>query len=160
MDRLDEYFRQGRMSIEQVLRIPSGDSQVRAAKVLHHGDVYSDHLSLSIEKRSTRTAECRCRIINNLVVKQVADVPLGSGWPNELLRSHPQHNLANALRAAGNLLHNLRTRSGENAFNARGVADQDHGFPRHAGFVSIIKLKKLRVEWPGRFEFERCKVRA
>jgi hypothetical protein len=143
---------------EQFVRVPRGNSQIRSAKVLNQGKVYSDHFSLSIKKRPTRTTECCRGVVNDLIPKHVADMALGSGWPNELLRSHPQQDLANVLSAARNLLCNLGARPGKNAFNAGRVANQDDGFPCHAGFASIIELKQLRMKWRRGFEFERCKI--
>lgn len=150
----------GSSLFEQFVRVPRGNSQIRSAKVLNQGKVYSDHFSLWIKKRPTRTTECCRGIVNDLIPKHVADMALGSGWPNELLRSHPQQDLANILSAAGNLVCNLRAGPGKNAFNAGRVANQDDGFPRHAGFASIIKLKQLRMKWRRGFEFERCKIRS
>src|SRR5215831_2277949 len=105
----------GSSLFEQFVRVPRGNSQIRSAKALNQGKVYSDHFSLWIKKRPTRTTECCRGVVNDLIPKHVANMALGSGWPNELLRSHPQQDLANVLSAAGNFVCNLRARPGKNA---------------------------------------------
>ena len=75
-------------SFEQVACVPDRNGEIGAAKVLDYREVDSNHFSVSVEERAARTAGCSRSIVDDLVLKYVADVSLRGGRPDEPLRSN------------------------------------------------------------------------
>jgi hypothetical protein len=59
-------------------RLPIGywDGELCSTELAHHGEVNSDDFALAVEKRTTRAADGRLGIVNDLVGQDVVDVTL------------------------------------------------------------------------------------
>src|SRR6266404_8210491 len=110
-------------SPKQVGCVSGRNSEIRAAKIRDHCEIYADNLSVSVKKRPAGTTRCGCGIVHDLVLKHVADVSLGRGWPDEPLRCNLRHDIADVLTSACNFLRDVRTRPCQNARHACRVAD-------------------------------------
>ena len=70
---------------QEVLRIFDGNSKVRAAKISEYCKIYANHFSLAVEERSARTPGGCGGVVDNLVLKHVADMALRGRGADEAL---------------------------------------------------------------------------
>src|ERR1700674_4728997 len=130
-----------RCLLHQFIGVTDRNRQVRAAKTIQNGEVHTDDLAIAIEERSAGTARgCRC-VINNLVLQDISDVSLGGRWANEVLRRQLRNNLGYLVRVFRHFFCYIAPRASEDAFDSRGVANQDDWIARYTGFTPIIELQ-------------------
>ena len=69
----------------KILRVSGGNGKVRAAKIPEHREIYANHFSRAVEERSARPPGGCGGVVDNLVIKHVADVALGGCGADEAL---------------------------------------------------------------------------
>src|SRR5260370_230270 len=139
---------------QQVLRVFNGNSEVRAAKISEYRKIYANHFSLAVEERSARTPRGCGSVVNNLVLKHVADMALRGRGADEALGSELRHNSIDVLIAAGDFLRYIRACPGKNAFNASGISNQHNGISRHCGLCAIVEFEDCGVGRRRRYELK------
>src|SRR5713226_2815565 len=70
---------------QQFCRISRRHRQVRSPKSLQDCEIHADHFPVAIEQRPARAPGGGRSVVNNLVLKNIADMTLGRGWTYQLL---------------------------------------------------------------------------
>src|ERR1700756_3651338 len=87
-------------SPKQVGCISGRNGKIRAAEVLDHCHVYSNHFPVAVKERLARTARCRRGVINDLVLKDVPYMSLCGDGPDKVLRGELRHDDSDVLSTA------------------------------------------------------------
>src|SRR5208282_4801949 len=91
----------------------------------------------------------------------VSDVALRGGWPNKTLLRQLRNNLGYFVGVFRYSLADIASRAGEDAFDARWVANQDDRVARHTGLTPVIQVEESGVKrcWGASLENRQVGVR-
>ena len=126
----------------ELIGVANGNCQIGTAKIIQDGEVHTDHLALTIEEWSPGSARSSRRIIDKLVLQNISDVSLGGRGANKASRCELGNNLSDLVGVFRHFFCSFVSRSGEDSFDSRRIANQYNRIARYTGFTALIELKQ------------------
>src|SRR5579862_2204197 len=141
--------------MEEFGGVADGNSEVGSAEAVENSEIDADDFPLVIKERAAGSSGGGSSVVNNFVLKNVADVALRGGGANEILRGKAGDDLRDIGRAAGNFLRGFRAGAGEDTLNASGITDEDDGLTGDGGVTAIVEIEESGLGRGGAVETQR-----